>query len=151
MREVRVEEIIETVARLCQEANFLLGTDLEESLRRSLELEESPVGRACLTGLIENAEIARMERVPICQDTGMAVVFVEYGQQVTLGEGDLSAAVNEGVRRGYREGYLRKSVVKDPLDRVNTGIILRRLFIPELYPGTGSGLASPPRVSAVKI
>lgn len=135
MREVRVEEIIEMVARLCQEANFLLGPDLEESLKRSLELEESPVGRACLTGLIENAEIARKERVPICQDTGMAVVFVEYGQQVILVEGDLSAAVNEGVRRGYREGYLRKSVVKDPLNRVNTGDNTPAVIHTRIVPG----------------
>ncbi|MGD8399998.1 MAG: fumarate hydratase [Bacillota bacterium] len=120
MREIKAELISELVARLCQEANYNLGADLVTSLRRAVEREESPVGRKCLQDLIQNARIARTERIPICQDTGMAVVFVDYGQEVCITGGDFAAAVNSGVRTGYERGYLRKSVVADPLNRVNT-------------------------------
>jgi fumarate hydratase subunit alpha len=108
------------VARLCQEANYNLGADLVTSLHRAVERETSPVGRQCLRDIIQNAEIARDERVPICQDTGMAVIFVDYGQEVCITGGDFTAAVNTGVRTGYERGYLRKSVVAGPLNRVNT-------------------------------
>lgn len=121
MREITVDRITELVSRLCQEANFDLSADVYNSLQRALEAEESPVGAECLRGIIQNAEIARKERIPICQDTGMAVVFVEYGQEVIVTGGDFNAAIHEGVRQGYREGFLRKSVVGDPLLRVNTG------------------------------
>jgi fumarate hydratase subunit alpha len=121
MREISVERITELVNRLCQEANFDLSEDVYTSLQRALDAEESPVGAECLRGIIQNAEIARKERLPICQDTGMAVVFVEYGQEVLITGGDFAAAIHEGVRQGYREGFLRKSVVGDPLQRVNTG------------------------------
>jgi fumarate hydratase subunit alpha len=121
MREITVDRITELVSRLCQEANFDLSADVYNSLQRALEAEESPVGAECLRGIIQNAEIARKERIPICQDTGMAVVFVEYGQEVIVTGGDFNAAIHEGVRQGYREGFLRNSVVGDPLLRVNTG------------------------------
>jgi fumarate hydratase subunit alpha len=121
MREINAALIIGLVARLCQDANYYLRADLLASLTRAVEREESPVGVECLQGIIKNAAIARKERIPICQDTGMAVVFIEYGQEVTVTGGDFTQAVNEGVRQGYREGYLRKSVVSDPLNRSNTG------------------------------
>jgi fumarate hydratase subunit alpha len=121
MREINAALITGLVARLCQDANYYLRADLLASLTRAVEREESPVGVECLQGIIKNAAIARKERIPICQDTGMAVVFIEYGQEVTVTGGDFTQAVNEGVRQGYREGYLRKSVVSDPLNRSNTG------------------------------
>lgn len=121
MREIKVEQIIQLVAGLCQEANVFLGDDIRASLKRAMEQEESPVGAECLRGIINNAEIAREEQIPICQDTGMAIIFVEYGQEVQVSGGSFEAAVNEGVRQGYHAGFLRKSVVGDPLNRVNTG------------------------------
>ena len=121
IREVDVKEITEVVARLCKEANFNLNLEVEEALRLGLALEASPLGREVLEQLIENAKIAYTERLPICQDTGVAVVFVEVGQDVHLVGGDFSEAIQEGVRRGYKEGYLRKSIVKCPFRRQNTG------------------------------
>lgn len=121
MREIDAERIVEIVSGLCRDSNIELGTDITTGLENALTEEESPVGRECLRGIIKNAEIARTEGIPICQDTGMAVVFVEYGQEIIIRGGDFGEAINEGVRRGYREGYLRKSVVADPLKRVNSG------------------------------
>ncbi|GAW92814.1 fumarate hydratase [Calderihabitans maritimus] len=122
MREIHVREITETVARLCQEANYELCPDVRESLLGALEKEESPVGREILEQLVRNAEIAQKNKVPVCQDTGMAVVFLEIGSEVCIVGGDLTEAINQGVRKGYTDGYLRKSVVKDPLfNRINTG------------------------------
>lgn len=121
MREITVEQITELVARLCREANILLGPDIVNALQKGYELEESPVGRECLRSAIENAQIARTESMAICQDTGVVVVFMDYGQEITVSGGDISEAINEGVRRGYQEGYFRNSVVRDPLHRVNTG------------------------------
>jgi fumarate hydratase subunit alpha len=121
VREISSEQIINLVACLCQEANTSLGQDVVNALTKALATEESPVGRECLQRLIENAKIAAAESMPICQDTGMAIVFVEYGQQVMIKDGDFAQAIHEGVRRGYQQGFLRKSVVQDPLNRVNTG------------------------------
>lgn len=121
MREIRAEQITELVARLCREANVILGRDIVNALQKGYDMEESPVGRECLRSAIENAEIARTESMAICQDTGLVVVFMDYGQEVTVSGGDISEAINEGVRRSYREGYFRHSVVRDPLQRVNTG------------------------------
>ena len=121
MREIAVEQITGLVARLCREANIFLGTDIVAALEKGYQAEESPVGRECLRNVITNAEIARNESMAICQDTGMAVIFIDYGQEVVIRGGDFMAAIHEGVRRGYREGYFRSSVVRDPLDRVNTG------------------------------
>jgi fumarate hydratase subunit alpha len=120
VRRIDAATITDTVARLSMEANFDLEKDVLDSLRRGRSTEESPVGREIIGQLLENAEIACSERMPICQDTGLAVVFVDLGQDAHVTGGGLEDAINEGVRRGYREGYLRKSVLGDPLKRVNT-------------------------------
>ncbi len=135
MREIAVGQIIETVARLCRESNINLGADIKSSLEKAFQSEESPVGRDCLRGIIENAKIARSEGLPICQDTGMAVVFVEYGQEIIIRGGDFLEAINEGVRRGYREGYLRQSVVNDPIKRINTGDNCPAVVHTQIVPG----------------
>jgi fumarate hydratase subunit alpha len=135
MREVSAAAISELVARLCIGANTDLNPDICRALQNGLAQEASPVGRTCLENLIRNATIAREEKMPICQDTGMAVVFAEYGQEVTIIGGDFRTAVDEGVRRGYCEGYLRKSVVRDPFDRVNTGDNTPAVIHTEIVPG----------------
>ncbi|MFQ6015765.1 MAG: fumarate hydratase [Anaerolineae bacterium] len=121
MREIHCQDITDTVSQLCQEANFYLGEDVLEALRQARETEESPVGREVLGQILKNAEIASTEKLPLCQDTGFTVVYLEVGQDVHIVGGDLYQAVNEGVRRGYEEGYLRKSVVDRPFTaRTNT-------------------------------
>jgi fumarate hydratase subunit alpha len=117
---IQASEIVEAVKKICMEANYDLGEDVLEAFRRGRESEESPTGRAILELLEENARIAREEQVPMCQDTGVAVLFVEMGQEVQIEGGLLVDAVNEGVRKGYDEGYLRKSMC-DPFTRKNTG------------------------------
>ncbi|WP_019121674.1 fumarate hydratase [Brevibacillus massiliensis] len=121
MREVQYDEIVEAVADLCQEANYDLGEDVVQAFRRALRTEVSETGRDVLSQLIENARIASAERVPMCQDTGIAVFLVELGQDCRIVGGSLYDAINEGVRKGYGEGYLRNSIVGHPLERVNTG------------------------------
>ncbi|NPV54386.1 MAG: fumarate hydratase [Firmicutes bacterium] len=121
MREIHVSEIIEAVRALCIEANCSIGDDVMGALDTALEIEESEQGREAIRQVIENNRIARDALIPSCQDTGLAVVFVELGQEVHIAGGLLYDAINEGVRRGYSEGYLRKSVVRDPLRRENTG------------------------------
>lgn len=121
MKEIDVSKIIEAVEQLCMDANFNLNVDILEALKQGVRCEKSPTGRGVLEQLVENAEIASAERMAICQDTGMAVVFIEIGQDVHIVGGCLEDAINEGVRRGYEKGFLRKSVVSDPLDRKNTG------------------------------
>ncbi len=122
MREINVREISEKVARLCVEANYYLGEDVEASYHQAAEKEESPVGKEVLKQLIDNVNLAREQQVAMCQDTGLAVVFIEVGQEVRLTGGNLKDAINDGIRRGYEEGYLRKSAVKEPIwNRVNTG------------------------------
>lgn len=120
MREVSIEKIIDTVKELCIESNYYLGDDIRNGLKDSIEKEEYPLANDVLKKIYLNADIARDNSMPICQDTGMACVFVELGQDVHITGGSLEDAINEGVRRGYEEGFLRKSVVKDPLNRVNT-------------------------------
>lgn len=120
MREISVNEIIETVKKLCIETNYYASTDIIEALENGLANEEYQIGQEILEQLIQNAQIAREKKMPICQDTGMAIVFCEVGLGVKIVGGDLTESINEGVRRGYREGYLRKSVVEDPFYRVNT-------------------------------
>lgn len=120
MREVSIEKIIDTVKELCIESNYYLGEDIRNGLKDSIKKEEYPLANDVLKKIYLNADIARDNRMPICQDTGMACVFVELGQEVHITGGSLEEAINEGVRRGYEEGFLRKSVVKDPLNRVNT-------------------------------
>lgn len=120
IRTVDVKEITENIREMCIEANHILSPDMGRALNRAVRSEESPLGRQILGQLEENLEIAAEEMIPICQDTGMAVVFLEVGQDVHLVGGSIEDAVNEGVRRGYADGFLRKSVVKDPLVRENT-------------------------------
>jgi fumarate hydratase subunit alpha len=121
MREIRAGEITDTVARLCKEANYFLGDDVLAALRRAREEEESPVAQGVLDQIIENASVAATEEMPLCQDCGLAVVFIEYGQDAHVVGGDLYDAVNQGVRQGYGDGYLRKSAVSQPFSaRVNT-------------------------------
>lgn len=120
VRDISAKKITETVARLAKEANFDLEKDVLGALQRGKAREESPVGREIFDQLLENAKIAHEERMPICQDTGLAVVFVDLGQDAHVAGGSLQDAVNEGVRRGYIDGYLRKSVLGDPLTRMNT-------------------------------
>lgn len=135
MREIDVSEITRAVSGLCLDANFVLGEDVLTSLQEALQTEPSPTGRNVLEQVIVNAEIARDEQVPMCQDTGYAVVFIELGQDVRLVGGDLCAAVNEGVRQAYVDGYLRKSIVADPLKRVNTGDNTPAVIHLEIVPG----------------
>lgn len=120
MRKLDVKKIEDAVRDMSIKANLFLGEDVKKAFQRAEERENSPVGKEIIKNLIKNAEIARNEEMPICQDTGMAVVFVEVGQEVQFIGGNLTEAINEGVRRGYKDGYLRKSVVKDPLIRENT-------------------------------
>ncbi len=121
MRKISTEQITDTVEKLCIDANYNLGEDLIASLRDALEKEESPLGKEVIVQLLENAEIGRNEQVPVCQDTGFAVVFVEIGQEVVLDGSSLQDSINEGIRRGYKNGLLRKSIVNNPLGRINTG------------------------------
>ena len=121
MREINVNSIIDTLEEMCIEANCVLNSDVEDALKNGYESETSEIGKDVLGNILKNAQIARDEYVPICQDTGMAVVFLKVGQDVHFVGGSLNDAVNEGVRRGYEKGYLRKSVVADPVRRGNTG------------------------------
>lgn len=135
MREVNVAEITAAVKTMCINANINLNADISGALQKAYETEEAGTGKEILGQLIKNSEIAREQRMPICQDTGMVVVFIKLGQDVHLTGGDLNAAVNEGIRQGYREGYLRCSVVKSPLDRVNTGDNTPGIIHVEIVPG----------------
>lgn len=122
MRELNVDVITNTVENLCIESNYFLPRDVKKALEDAVLKEESPVGRETLLDILKNAEIAARNQVPICQDTGLTVVFAELGQDLRLVGGDFYEAINEGVRRGYKNGYLRKSAVDDPfLVRKNTG------------------------------
>lgn len=120
IRTIHVEEITKNIKEMCIEANYYLSSDMDAVLKCAEKEEESPLGKLILNQLQENLEIAEKDQIPICQDTGMAVIFMEIGQDVHLEGGLLEDAVNEGVRQGYAEGFLRKSVVKDPLIRENT-------------------------------
>ena len=134
MREIKAEAITEAVARMCIEANCHLPGDMQRRIRESLEAEPWPQAQEILERIVENFETAGEEKQPICQDTGMACVFLKIGQEVHI-SGDLTEAVNEGVRRGYGDGFLRKSVVRDPLRRVNTGDNTPAILYTELVPG----------------
>ena len=121
MREVSVSEITKNIREMCIEANHFLSPDMKQVFDEAVSREESPLGKQILNQLEENLRIAGEDMIPICQDTGMAVVFLKAGQEVHFTGGSLTEAVNEGVRQGYTEGFLRKSVVQDPIERVNTG------------------------------
>lgn len=120
MRELQASQITEAVKHMCIEANYSLTHDMLKAFTHAVKREESPLGRQILNQLEENLRIADKDQIPICQDTGMAVVFIKVGQEVHITGGSITAAINEGVRLGYLEGYLRKSVVGDPIERLNT-------------------------------
>lgn len=135
MREINAEKITEVIERLCIEANQVLPEDVKEAIGKCRACEDGEIARQILDNIIDNYRIAQEEQVPICQDTGMACVFLEIGQDVHITGGDLTEAVNEGVRRGYEKGYLRKSVVKDPVRRGNTGDNTPAMLYTEIVPG----------------
>lgn len=121
MREIHVSEIIKAIRKLCIDANYYLSDDIKEKLEEAHNEEDWNIAKDILGKILTNAGIAKRENMPMCQDTGMTCVFIDLGQEVHIVGGNLEDAINEGVREGYDEGFLRKSVVKDPLNRVNTG------------------------------
>lgn len=121
MREINVLDITEAISKLCINSNYYLGNDVRKRLEKAKNEESWPIAQDILDKIILNADIAQKENMPMCQDTGMTCVFIEIGQEVHIAGGSLEAAINEGIRQGYSKGFLRKSVVKDPLRRVNTG------------------------------
>jgi len=136
LKEIKASAITQAVAKLCQEANFNLGEDVLAALKQAQKTEPSPLGREFLSQIIENARIAREEKLPLCQDCGTAVVFLEIGQDAHITGGDLEAAVEEGVRRGYAQGYLRKGIVSQPFsNRVNTRDNTPAVIHTEIVPG----------------
>ncbi|MBO4908557.1 MAG: fumarate hydratase [Lachnospiraceae bacterium] len=145
MREISSESIVSALAEMCIEANHYLTPDMEAALIKAGDQEESPLGKQVLSQLRENLKIADEETIPICQDTGMAVVFVEMGQDVHITGSSLSDAINEGVRKGYTEGYLRKSVVNDPIERVNTKDNTPAVIHYDIVPGDGFKLTLAPK------
>lgn len=135
MREISTDRIRDEIASMCMEANYSLSPDMVEKLDGAEKKEESPIGKKILSDLKKNLQIASDDKIPICQDTGMAVVFLEIGQNLHLTGPYLEDAVNEGVRRGYTDGYLRKSVVSDPIERVNTGDNTPAVIHSRIVPG----------------
>ena len=149
MREIPVSEITEAVKKLCISANYNLNSDVYSAIENSKDNEQSPIGKNILSQLLENADLAKENCKPICQDTGMAVIFMEVGQEVHFTGGNITDAINEGVRQGYIEGYLRKSVVSDPI--LIQKIIPLLLFIITLLREIKSRLMLPQRVLVAKI
>ena len=135
MREVSTDEITKNIKEMCIEANYILSDDVKNKIINAAAVENSEIGKKILSQLEENMEIAEREQIPICQDTGMAVVFIKIGQEVHITGGSLEDAINQGVREGYTEGYLRKSVVKDPLIRENTKDNTPAIIHYEIIPG----------------
>lgn len=121
MKIIEVDKIVEAVEKLCIDANYYLNDDVSNAIKEGISCEESDTGKIILEQLMINAEMAKDKKMAICQDTGMAVVFIDIGQEVHVTGGSIEDAVNEGVRRGYQNGYLRKSIVRNPIDRKNTG------------------------------
>ena len=144
MREIHTSQITTAVRNLCIDANTHLGEDVLEAFAKAMDQEVSPTGKDILEKLVENAGIAKTEEIPICQDTGFAAVFVEIGQEVHLVGGDLKEAINEGVRQGYQEGYLRKSVCH-PFTRKNTGDNTPAVIHFDIVPGDGVKLIVAPK------
>ncbi len=136
VREINTKDIANTVARLCQEANFFLPKDVLDALQKALGSEESPLGQQTLNQILENATIAAEQRLPLCQDCGSAVILIELGQEVHLTGGTLYSAIEEGVRQGYTQGYLRKSMVRQPFSaRLNTKDNTPPIIHTEIIPG----------------
>ena len=145
MREIKSSQITELVENLCIEACCVLTDDIKTSFKSSLQTEQSPLGKEVLATLIQNAEIAKEERNPICQDTGMTVVFITMGQDVHITGGFIEDAINDGVRNGYKKGYLRMSVVNDPLERVNTKDNTPAIIHYEIVPGADFNIIVAPK------
>jgi len=145
MREINVSEIIDNIKEMCIEANHYLSPDMKQALYNAYETEQSKIGRQVLSQLKENLEIAANDMIPICQDTGMAVVFIKVGQEVHITGGSLEAAINEGVCLGYTEGFLRKSVVKDPIYRENTKDNTPAVIHYEIVPGDNVEITLAPK------
>lgn len=145
MRTINTVEITEAVKEMCMEVNIRLSGDVKQAVLDAREKEESPLGRQILGQLEENMEIAAETKIPICQDTGMTVVFLRIGQDVHFEGAYIEDAVNEGIRRGYDEGYLRKSVVKDPVERVNTNDNTPGVIHYEIVPGDQVGITVAPK------
>lgn len=145
MREINVKEVTETIADMCIEINHKLSPDMEKALCDSYDMETLEIGKKILGQLKENLAIAQKEMIPICQDTGMAVIFLKIGQDVHFVGGNLTDAVNEGVKKGYTEGYLRKSVVRDPIDRVNTKDNTPAVIHTEIVPGEEVSITLAPK------
>ncbi|MBC8384144.1 MAG: fumarate hydratase, partial [Candidatus Cloacimonetes bacterium] len=136
MREINVNDITPVIKKLCIDANYYLGEDVISKIKEFKEKEESQTGKEVLSILLENYELAAKEKMPICQDTGIAVTFIELGQDVHLVGGDFYEAINEGVRQGYKDGYLRKSMVDDPvIDRINTKDNTPAIIYTDIVPG----------------
>ena len=146
MREIEAAAISEAVRKLCIEANYVLPADVRGALEAGAQAEESPVGRAILADILENADIAAADRVAVCQDTGFALCFVELGQEAAVVGGDFEAAIHEGVRRGYAQGYLRASIVDDPVfERKNTGDNTPAVIHVRVVPGDGIRITLAPK------
>nr|MCR5399341.1 fumarate hydratase [Lachnospiraceae bacterium] len=144
MREIDSVQITDAVKEMCIEANHFLTKDMKQALDDASKTERSPLGKQILCQLEDNLRIASEDIIPICQDTGMAVIFAEIGQDVHV-NGNLTDAINEGVRQGYTEGYLRKSVVRDPLDRVNTNDNTPAVIHYDIVPGEKIKLTLAPK------
>ena len=145
MREIDVAQVTEAVKKLCIDANYELSQDMKAALLDAQSKEESELGKQIFSKLQENLKIAKDDQIPICQDTGMAVLFVKIGQDVHFVGGNLTEAINEGVRQGYTEGYLRKSVVSDPLIRKNTGDNTPAIIHYDIVPGDKVKLTCAPK------
>lgn len=145
MREIPFEQVRDTVAKLCIDANCLLGDDVVQGFKRALETEESPTGRDIIEQCLQNEQIARKEMMPICQDTGWAVVWLELGSLVRITGGELPDAIHQGVAKGYTDGYLRKSIVRDPLRRENTKNNTPAIIYTDIVPGDGLKITVQPK------
>jgi len=145
MKEIQFDRIKDAVAKLCIDANCLLGDDVVQALKDGLKIEESPAGKDILNQLLENEQIARKEMMPICQDTGWAVVWLKLGSGVRVQGGELYDAVQQGVAKGYKDGYLRKSIVKDPLRRENTKDNTPAIIYADIVPGDGLEITVQPK------
>jgi len=145
MREIHVNQITALVANMCIKSNCYLNEDIENAISQGMARENNPIAKEILSDILKNAEIARRDEVPICQDTGMAVFFLEIGQDVHVIGGGLYDAINEGVRKGYADGYLRKSVVADPIRRGNTGDNTPAIIHTEITEGDGFRITIAPK------
>ena len=145
MREISVKMITDAIAQMCIEANHELSSDMTGKIEEAYNNETSDIGKKILGQLLDNLTIAKEDMIPICQDTGMAVIFLQVGQDVHLIDGDLTEAVNEGVRIGYTEGYLRKSVVGDPIERINTKDNTPAVIHTQIVPGENVSITVAPK------